>query len=58
MNPLGRRIIKRAAKATVQHSAHGVVDRVRRKPARSATLLSIGAVAGIAAGWLAGRKRS
>lgn len=56
MTRLRRTLRKKAAKATVQHSAHGVVAKVQRKPLRSATLLSLGAAAGGAAGWLAGRK--
>jgi hypothetical protein len=56
MTKLGRRIAKKAAKAAVQHSAHGVVAKVQRKPLRSASLLSIGIVLGAAAAWFAGRK--
>lgn len=53
---IGRMIGKRAAKATVRHTAHGVVAKVQRKPVRSASLLSLGALAGLAAGWLLARK--
>jgi len=53
---LKRAIGRRAARATVRHSAHGVTAKVQRKPLRSASLLSVGAAFGGAAGWLAGRR--
>ncbi len=53
---LGRMVGKKAAKATVRHSAHGVAAKVQRKPLRSATLLAIGALLGAGAGWLGGTK--
>jgi len=53
---VGRMIGKRAAKATARHTAHGVVATVTRRPARSASLLSLGAVAGVALGWLLARR--
>jgi hypothetical protein len=56
MSALARIVGKKAAKATVKHSAHGVAAKARRQPMRSATLLSIGAVLGVGAGWLAGRR--
>jgi hypothetical protein len=60
MATLTRTLGKKATKATVRHSVHGVVAKAQRKPLRSATLLSLGGLVGIAAGaaagWLAGRK--
>ncbi len=56
MAKLGRMIGKKATKTTVRHSVHGVASKVQRKPMRSASLLSLGAVVGLMAGWLAGRK--
>ena len=53
-----RRAAKKAAKALVRHSAHGVVAKVERKPARAASLLVAGLLVGSGAGWLAGRKAS
>jgi membrane protein YqaA with SNARE-associated domain len=55
---ISRTIGKKATKATVKHSAHGVVAKARRKPMRSATLLTTGALLGAAVGWLLGRKAS
>jgi hypothetical protein len=56
MASLSRTIGKKATKATVRHSVHGVASKAQRKPLRSATLLSVGGAFGAAAGWLAGRK--
>jgi hypothetical protein len=47
---------KRAARAAVRHSAHGVVAKVQRRPLRSSTLVGIGVVAGAAASWLGSRR--
>lgn len=55
---LERKAAKKAAKALVRHSAHGVVAKVERRPARAASLLVTGLLVGSAAGWLAGRKTS
>ncbi len=56
MKTLGRTIGKKATKATVRHSVRGVASKAQRKPLRSATLLSVGGLLGVTAGWLAGRK--
>ncbi len=56
MSKLGRKIGRKATKATVRHSARGLASKAQRRPLRSAGLLTIGAVAGATAGWLAGRK--
>jgi F0F1-type ATP synthase assembly protein I len=58
MTTLRRTLGRRAAKATIRHSAHGVAAKVQRKPLRSASLLSAGAVVGAGVGWLAARKGS
>ena len=49
---------KKAAKATLRHSVHGVASKAQRRPLRSATLLSVGGLLGAISGWLAGRKTS
>ena len=56
MTRLKRVLGRKAAKAAVTHSAHGVAAKARRRPFRSMSLLSAGAVVGAAAGWLAGRR--
>jgi hypothetical protein len=55
MATLGWIIGKKATKATARHSVRGMASKARRKPLRSASLLGIGAVVGMAAGWVAGR---
>lgn len=56
MKSLASMVGKKAAKATVRHSVRGVVSKAQRRPLRSASLLSLGGVLGLSAGWLAGRK--
>ena len=56
MTNLSRRLGKKATKATVRHSVRGVASKAQRRPLRSATLLSVGGLAGAMAGWFAGRK--
>jgi hypothetical protein len=56
MSKIGRKVGKKATKATVRHSVRGVASKAQRKPLRSAGLLSIGGIVGVTAGWLAGRK--
>jgi len=58
MTTLKRTLERKAAKATVRHSARGVAAKVQRRPLRSASLLSAGALVGAGVGWLAGRKGS
>jgi hypothetical protein len=55
MRTLKRTIARKAGRATVRHTAHGVSAKVQRKPLRSASLLSAGALVGAAA-WIAARK--
>lgn len=43
---LGRKAAKKAAKMTVKHAAHGTATKARRRPLRSVTLLSLGALLG------------
>jgi len=47
---------KKAAKATVRHTVHGVASKAQRQPLRTATLLSVGGVLGAVSGWVAGKK--
>jgi hypothetical protein len=56
MSKFANTVGKKAAKATLRHSVHGVASKAQRQPFRSATLLGVGGVVGAAAGWLAGRK--
>jgi hypothetical protein len=56
MAKVGRKVGKKAAKATVKHSARGVAAKAQRQPLRSISLLSVGGVVGATAGWFAGRR--
>jgi hypothetical protein len=56
MRTLKRTIARKAARAAVRHTAHGVAAKAQRRPLRSASLLSVGALVGCAAGWLAARR--
>ena len=47
---------KKAAKATVKHTVHGVGSKVTRTPVRSSTLLTAGALLGAGVGFLLGRR--
>lgn len=49
-------IRRKAAKAVVTHTAHGALAKVRRRPARAASLLTAGALVGAAVGFLLGRR--
>ena len=55
---IGKTVGKKAAKATLRHSARGLASKAQRKPLRSASLLSAGGLVGAVAGWFAGRKTS
>lgn len=56
MRTLGKTVGRKAAKATVRHSARGLASKARRKPFRSISLLSAGMCVGLALGWIVGRK--
>lgn len=51
-----RRLERRAARAAVRHSAHGVSAKVHRKPFRSTSLIIFGGIVGGAAAFVAGRR--
>jgi hypothetical protein len=53
---VGRKVGKKATKATVKHSARGVSAKAKRQPLRSVSLLSLGGAVGATIGWFAGRK--
>lgn len=56
MKNIGRKIGKKATRATLRHSVHGLVSKAQRQPFRSATLLTTGGVVGLTAGLVVGRK--
>jgi len=48
-------IARRAVKSTAKHTARGTASRLKRDPVRAATLLGLGCLTGVAAGWALGR---
>lgn len=56
MSKLRRTIGKKATKATVSHSVHGVAAKAKRKPLRAVTLLGLGGAIGAGLGWTLARK--
>ena len=56
MAKLSRKVERKAAKATVKHSARGLSSKAKRRPLRSVSLLSLGGAVGATIGWVAGRK--
>lgn len=51
-------IARKAVKVTAKHTARGTASKVRRDPAKAASLLVAGALLGAVAGWTAGRSFS
>jgi hypothetical protein len=49
------KLARQAVKTTAKRTAQGAASKVARKPLRSITLLTIGALAGALVGWLVGR---
>lgn len=47
---------RKAATSVAKHTVHGTVSKARRDPMRASRLLGAGAVLGVLAGFLAGRK--
>lgn len=49
------KLARQAVKTTAKHTARGATSKAARKPFRSLTLLTLGALAGALVGWLIGR---
>lgn len=56
MHSLGRKLGKKATKATIRHSVRGLQSKAKRQPLRSTGLLTAGGVLGLTVGWVAGRR--
>lgn len=52
------KLARKAVKTTAKHTAHGTASKLKRNPARAATLLGLGAAIGGFTGWLIGRTAS
>ena len=50
------KLARQAVKTTAKHTALGTASKITRKPFRSITLLTAGALLGGLVGWLVGRK--
>lgn len=55
MAKIKKSLARKAVKSTARHTAHGTASKLRREPARAATLLGLGALAGGFTGWLVAR---
>ncbi len=55
MSAIKSTLARKAVKTTAKHSAHGATAKLRRQPLRAATLLGLGVMVGVLAGWAAGR---
>ena len=49
-----RAVTRKAAKAAARHTAHGTAAKLKRNPVRAVTLLGLGGIIGVTAGWVAG----
>ena len=50
-----QKVARKVVSKTAKHTAHGAAAKLKRTPMRSTTLLGLGALVGVLAGWLAGR---
>lgn len=50
-----QQLARKAVKTTAKHTAHGTASKLKRDPARTGTLLLLGCVLGLFAGWVAGK---
>jgi F0F1-type ATP synthase assembly protein I len=55
MAKLKKQLARKAVKSTAKYTAHGTASKLKREPARTATLLGIGALVGALAGWMIAR---
>jgi ferric-dicitrate binding protein FerR (iron transport regulator) len=54
MSSLKKAVARKAVKSTAKHTAHGTASKLKRSPIKAVTLLSVGAAAGLVAGWALG----
>lgn len=55
MPKIKKQLARKAVKSTAKHTAHGTAAKLRREPARTATLLALGGVIGALAVWMIAR---
>ena len=51
MSPIKKALARKAVKSTAKHTTHGAASKLKREPLRAVTLLALGALLGLAAGW-------
>jgi hypothetical protein len=52
------KLARKAVRTTAKHTAHGAASKAARKPFRSITLLTAGALIGLVVGWLIANSKS
>jgi F0F1-type ATP synthase assembly protein I len=52
------KLARKAVKSTAKHTARGTASKLTHKPFRSVTLLTAGALLGLAVGWLLANSKS
>lgn len=55
MSSIKKALARKAVKSTAKHTAQGTASKLKRDPVRAVTLLGVGCVAGLGAGWALGR---
>jgi F0F1-type ATP synthase assembly protein I len=55
MPSIKKSLARKAVKSTAKHTAHGTASKLKRDPARAATLLGVGAAIGALLGWVLAR---
>jgi hypothetical protein len=55
MPSIKKAVARKAVRSTAKHTAHGTVSKLKRDPVRAGTLLVLGALVGVFAGWTLGR---
>ncbi|HEV7614958.1 MAG TPA: hypothetical protein VGO36_01860 [Solirubrobacterales bacterium] len=55
MPSIKKSLARKAVKSTAKHTAHGTASKLKRDPARAATLLGAGAAVGALLGWVLAR---
>ena len=49
-----QKLARKAVKSTAKHTAHGTASKIKRDPMRATSLLILGALIGLLAGWALG----
>jgi len=55
MQPIKKKLARKAVKSTAKHTARGTASKLRREPLRATTLLGLGGLVGGVVAWLVAR---